>query len=175
VDTSVVIITVVILAMVLLSDLGTRTISRLRLIRPFLAAAAVIPFFIKGVVISGNGLLLELAGAAAGLALGVLAAACMRVARDHETGTVSSHAGAGYAAVWAAVAAARLVFDYGANHLFTAQLINWGTTWHITVAALTDSLIFFSLAMLLARTASLAIRARRTLASTVPASAPAYA
>jgi hypothetical protein len=86
----------------------------------------------------------------------------MRVARDHETGTVTSHAGAGYAVVWGAVAAARLVFDYGANHLFTAQLISWGTTWHITVAALTDSLIFFSLAMLLARTASLAIRARRT-------------
>src|SRR5512146_793201 len=43
-----------------------------------------------------------------------------------------------------------------ANHLFTAQLFSFGMAHHITVAALTDSLIFLSLAMLLTRTAALA-------------------
>ena len=52
----------------------------------------MIPFFLKGVVTSGNGLLLEVAGIAAGAALGLAAAACMRVRRDHRTGTVASHA-----------------------------------------------------------------------------------
>ncbi len=176
-DTSVLIVTLVILTTVLVSDLGTRTITRLRLIRPFLAAAVVVPFFIKGVVTGGNGLLLEAAGAAAGLALGVLAAALMQIRRNPATGAVISHAGAGYAALWVAVSGGRLFFGYGSNHLFTAQLVHWGTVHQISVAALTDGLIFFSLAMLLARTATLAARAHRAPAlPTAPAlAAPAPA
>jgi hypothetical protein len=68
---------------------------------------------------------------------------------------------------------ARLFFGYGANHLFTAQLAAGGTEYHVTLAALTDSLIFCSAAMLLARTGSLAVRARRTRSVASPA--PAYA
>jgi hypothetical protein len=175
-DASVLIINIVILALILVSDLGTRTITKLRLIRPCIAAAIVIPMFFKGAAGSGNGLLLEIAAAAAGLALGIGAAAVMRVGRDGRTGKAVSVAGGGYAAVWAGVTAARLFFDYGSNHLFTAQLVQWGTSTHITAGALTDALIFFAIAMMLARTGSLAARARRaTPASAVTNPAPAYA
>jgi hypothetical protein len=161
VDTSVLIVTIVILAMVLVSDLGTRKITRLRLARPFLAAGAIVPFYAKAIATSGNGLLLEIAGAAAGLAVGVLAAAFMRVRRDAATGVVSSRAGVGYAAVWVAVSAGRVLFDYGTHHWFGSALVAWGTTHQVSIAALTDALIFFSLAMVLVRTGSLAARARR--------------
>ena len=49
-----------------------------------------------------------------------------------------------------------------------AQLFRFGMTYQISLAALTDSLIFFSLAMLLARTAALAARARRARTVLVP-------
>jgi hypothetical protein len=168
VDTSVLIVTLVVLTTVLISDLGTRKVTPLRLIRPFIAAGVVIPFFAKAVVISGHGLLLEVAGLVAGAVVGVLAAACMRVRRDQQAGTVTSHAGVAYAAIWVLVSGARLFFDYGSNHLFTAQLVHFGIVHEISLAALTDSLIFFSLAMLLGRTGALAAGARRARIHPVP-------
>jgi hypothetical protein len=160
--TEALIINAAVLISVLEGDVGPhRKIGKFRILRPLLTIAVVIPIFIDSPVTHGNGLLVELAGVAAGLFCGLIASALMRVYRSPRTGKPVSAAGFPYAMVWIVVVAARTAFSIGATHWFPVQLDQWSFAHQVTGAAITDGLIFMALAMVLVRTTSLATRARR--------------
>lgn len=170
------IVNAIVLAAVREADLGShRKITKFRILRPILLAAAVVPLFLEKVTIHGGGLAVELVGAAAGLAAGLIALALVRVYRSGPTGQPVSAAGWGYALLWTGVIGARALFSYGADHWFGNPLGGWLATNSIPAAAITDGLIFMAVAMLITRTAGLAIRARtapRSAHATIPS--PGY-
>jgi hypothetical protein len=142
------------------SDLGAhRKIGPMRILRPALVAASVVPLFIDPLVTHGAGLAVELAGVAAGLLGGLAALALTRVYRSPKTGKPVTHATWGYALLWTVVIGARAAFSYGSSHWFPNQLAQWCLGHQVTGAAITDGLIFMAVVMLLTRTAGLAARA----------------
>jgi hypothetical protein len=152
----------IVLATVLATDYGSaRKINSMRLLRPVIAAAVIIPLFVDRPVSSGTGLIVEIAGVAAGLLCGLAAAALMGVYRSPETGKPVSRAGLPYAALWTVIVGARALFSYGLGHWFQTPVVNWAIANHVTEAALTDGLIFMAIAMILVRTFALGYRASR--------------
>ena len=150
----------VVLAIVLATDLGpARKISKMRLLRPVIAAAVIIPFFVARPATHGMALAVEIAGVAAGLLGGLAVSALMGVYRSPTTGQPLSRAGLPYALLWTAIIGARAAFSYGAVHWFSAPLVSWGIAHQVSAAALTDGLIFMAITMVLVRTVALGVRA----------------
>lgn len=160
-----------VLISVLEGDLGPhRKIGRLRILRPLITIAAVIPLFLHKPVTHGNGLLVELGGIAVGLLGGLVVTALMRVYRSPKTGKPVSAAGFPYAIVWTVIVAARAAFSFGATHWFPAQLTQWCIAHQVTGAAITDGLIVMAIAMVLVRTLGLYTRVTRLPAAPAQAS-----
>ena len=152
----------IVLTTVLATDLGpARKIGPMRLLRPVIAAAVIIPLFIQNPVTHGNGLTVEIAGTVAGLLVGLAAAAMMTVYRSPRTGRPVSRAGVPYALLWTVVVGARAAFSYGSAHWFQHPVVSWAIANQVTLAAITDGLIFMAVAMVLVSTIGLGLRASR--------------
>jgi hypothetical protein len=152
----------VVLATVLASDLGpARKIGWIRMLRPVVAAAVIVPFFVRSPATHGAGLGVEIAGSAAGVLGGLIAAALMTVYRSPTSGSPVSRAGWSYAIFWTVVVGARAAFSYGAAHWFTTPLVSWAVAHQVSAAAITDGLIYMAIVMIIMRTAGLWVRVSR--------------
>jgi hypothetical protein len=173
-STNVLILQLALLGVVLESDLGRKKAGWFRVLRPVIAVVLIVPFFFTSLPTERNDLLLQGAGALAGLLLGL---ACMspwfvkigydpawrsRVLRHRAPrGRVVTHAGFGYAGIWIAFTAARLWFAYGSQHEFPVQLGHFLTAHQLSADALTNAFIFMSIGMDLFRSVLLAARAQQ--------------
>jgi membrane protease YdiL (CAAX protease family) len=168
--TDAMIVNALVLVAVLASDLGpARKISQMRVLRPLIVAAIIIPLFVDRPVTHGTGLAVEIAGVAAGVLVGLAAVALMAVRRDPQTGKPVSRAGAPYALLWILVIGARAAFSYGSVHWFQASVVSWAIANQVTVAAITDGVIFMAVAMVVVRGLGLGVRAARLPAATADA------
>jgi hypothetical protein len=110
--------------------------------------------FLRDVPTAGHDVTLEVAGAGAGVVLGLAAAALVRIERN-RFGRLVMRAGVPYAALWVAVIGGRMLFAYGADHWFPAAIGRFSMTHQITGAdAWTAAFILLSLSMVLARVAT---------------------
>ena len=160
--TKALIVNALVLFAVLEADLGpARKISRIRLLRPLLMSASIVPLFLQAIATHGTGLALEIAGGVAGVLLGLTAARMMSIRRQPDTDRLVTRAGAAYAALWIAVIAARSCFSIGATHWFNHSLATWMANHQVSGAAITDTLIIMAVAMTLSRTLGLAVRANQ--------------
>jgi hypothetical protein len=173
-STNVLILQLALLGVVLESDLGRKKVGWFRVLRPVIAVVLIVPFFFTSLPTGGNDLLLQGAGALAGLLLGL---ACMgpwfvkigydpawrsRVFRNRPPrGRVVTHAGFGYASIWIAFTAARLWFAYASQHQFPVQLGHFLAGHQLSSTALTNAFIFLSIGMDLFRSVLLAARSQR--------------
>lgn len=150
-----------VLVAVLSADLGTRKVSVHRVLRPLLLALALIPLFVKHLPTSGNDLWLELVGLAAGSLLGMAATKLLRVRRDPGADRAVSHGGPAYALFWIAIVGARLWFSWAADHGLGPSVGTFLAHHSLSLVGLTNALVFFSLAMAVARGVALGFEGRR--------------
>lgn len=161
------------LAFVLVSNLGTHTVTARRLLMPVGLVAVAAAVFLRDVPTLGGDARLEAVGAATGVLLGLLAGLLVRV--RGAQGRVTMSAGPTYAALWVLVIGGRMVFAYGADHWFSDSIGRFSYEHRITGAdAWTAAFVLMALAMVLTRVAVTAVAtvlARRS--ATLPLGAAA--
>lgn len=159
-STAQLILNVGLLAFVLGTNLGTRTVTGRRLLLPVVLVLVAGWVFLQDLPTAGGDARLELAGALIGVVLGIAAAALMPVRRD-AAGRPVTTAGIGYAVLWIAVIGGRIAFGYSATGWASSPVGEFSMAQQITgAAAWTSAFVLMALAMVLSRVAVTAVHAR---------------
>ncbi|MET9607272.1 hypothetical protein ABZZ17_19680 [Streptomyces sp. NPDC006512] len=160
----------VILVIILSTDLGTRQITNMRLLRSIIAIAVVIALFVRTLPLGGNDPWLQLAGIGAGVICGLIAATLLPAHRA-PNGDVYTKGGIAYAIVWTLMSASRVLFAYGSEHWFAQDVILFSIENKLSAQDVySNAFVFMALAMVLTRTAVLLVKRRRTRGTQVPTS-----
>jgi hypothetical protein len=162
-----------ILVVILASDLGRRKVTTMRLVRPLIAVAIVIAIFVRSFPLDGNDPSLQLVGIGVGVICGLIAGALLPAERA-ASGDSYTRGGVLYALLWLVISAARVVFVYGTENWFTAEIIEFSIEYRISgPAVFSNAFVLMALAMVLARTSVILARSRRLRAAARQEGTPA--
>ena len=148
------------LVFILGTNLGTRQLTRTRMVLPVLIAVAAGALFLGNIPTLGNDVALDFIGGGIGAALGILAGLLMRI-EPTAGGRTISKAGVSYAALWILVIGARVAFAQSADGWAAQPVRQFSIDNHITGAdAWTAAFIIMALAMVTSRVATTVLRAQ---------------
>ena len=141
------------------TQLGQHPVGLRRFLTPCVAVVAVAVTYLKGIPTSGGDLPFEMVCTLAGVAFGLLAAACVRVGRDAATGRLVLRAGLAYAAVWVLAFGGRIAFGWAARTVWRDAVMQFSLAHQITgAAAWTAAFVLMAVAMVATRTVVLLVR-----------------
>lgn len=155
----------------LFTGLGRRALTTGAVVRPLVIVGIFAVTYLTSAPLSTGGEWgLYAAGVGLGLVFGGLAAYFTKVERDAETGKVMTVAGAGFATIWFIAMAARLVFVWAVTDIpaFRDQVGIFMMNHQIVASAIAPFFVIWALTMVVAKVASVQVRARR-----LPAASPA--
>jgi hypothetical protein len=139
------------LALILVTNLGTHPLTRRRMLLPVALVAVAGYVYLRDLPTLGNDTRLELAGLTLGAVLGVVAALLVVVGRGSD-GRVVTTAGAAFATLWVVVIGGRVLFAYGAEHWFGPAIGRFSHIHEITGGdAWTAAFVLMALAMVVTR------------------------
>lgn len=160
------------LAWALVRNVGTRTVTATTFGLPLAIVVAAVAFFLVPLPSAGNDLALVLAFGAVGALLGLAASAATRL--EHRDGILTATAGPAFTALWVVMIGARIAFAQWATGPGSASVGAFSREHLVTGAdAWTAAFVVMALAMVVARTAALAVRSYRLTAITRPAAVSA--
>jgi hypothetical protein len=155
-----------VLAFVLASGLGTRTLTRRRFRLPIVLVVIVGFIFLRSAPTAGNDVGFDVTFGLVGVAFGALAGCLMAVRRDPADGSLVTKAAAGYAGIWIAVIGGRILFAYGSDHWFAVQIATFSRQHAITGSSgWTAAFVIMAISMVAARVAVTGLKAARIAAS----------
>ena len=147
------------LALMVLTQVGTRRWQPRKLLLPFGIVAVAGIYFLPGAPSIGNDVKLNIFGVALGIGFGIMAAALVQVRREAD-GAVITRAGIGYACIWTFVVASRMLFAWGANNAWSTQIRDFSIQHMITGAdAWRTAFVLLALSMVCTRSLITAMRA----------------
>jgi hypothetical protein len=157
------ILSIALLAWALLRNLGTREVTRGTFLLPLVIVGVAASYFLVPLPTAGHDLDLVVAFGLVGMLLGLAAAGVTRL--HHRDGRLVATAGAGFAALWLVMIGGRIAFAEWANGAGSRAVAIFSRNHAITGAdAWTAAFVVMALGMVLARTVTLAVRARRSAA-----------